>query len=272
MSFWIGIISLISLILSEVLAVPENGSLDSHLADLSRGGVSCDHRWNPEDRLHEYASQSLYREEHGLPPPFAGNSCYTYPNSAAAGNLFMHPYPDRNAFQMNSSHYNRQSTHNFEGVIPYPGGERGSFKRKHPGDLTLYETLERGSTSRSYGAGSSSGSSQLQIDKPNLDYQGTSSGPVDLHQHRGSGLSVSSEDSLRNVRSRSRLDVDPFVVRTHFSSNPSQRYHSATFQTYPPPGRVNLDSSNADHARQEWNHIPPPDAALAHGRGGLIAG
>lgn len=256
-----------------VLAVPENGSFVAPLINLSRGEVRCDHQWNPEDRVHEYASPSFYREEHGLPPPFSGNSSYYYSDSAAAGNLYMHPHPDRNASQMNPSYYNRQSTQGFEGVIPYPlrGGERGSFKRKHPGDPTFYGPFERGSTSRSYGAGSSSGSSQLQIEKPNSDYQGISSGPIGLHQHRSSGLSVSSEDSLRNVRSRSRLDVDPIAVRTHFSSYPSQHYHSATFQTYP-PGRVNLASSNADQARQELNHIPFSSAAVVAPGRGSIAG
>lgn len=238
---------------TEVLAVPENGSFVSPLFNLSRGGVRCDHQWNPEDRLHEYASQSFYREEHSLPPPFSGNLYYSYSDPAAARNSYMHPHPDRNASLMNASNYNIQSTHDFEGVIPYPpiGGERGSYKRKHPED-----------PSRSYGAGSSSSSSQLQIEKPNSDYQGISSGPIGLHQHRGSGLRVSSEDSLRNVRSRARLDVDPIAVRTHFSSYPSQHYHSATVQTYP-PGRVNHSSSNADQERQEWNHIPLSSSAAA---------
>lgn len=251
-------------VLSEVLPVPENGSFVSPLFNSSRGGVRTDHQWIPEDRLNEYASQSFYREEHSIPPPYSGNSYYSYSDPAAAGNLYMHPPPDRNTSQMNASYYNRQSTHDFEGVIPYPlrGGERRSYKRKHPED-----------PSRSYGAGSSSSSSQLQIEKPNSDYQGISSGPIGLHQHRGSGLTVSSEDSLRNVRIRSRLDVDPISVRTHLSSYPSQHYHSATFQTNP-PGRVNFSSSNADQARQQWNHIPHSSssssaAALAPGRGSI---
>ncbi|KAK1396412.1 RING/U-box domain-containing protein [Heracleum sosnowskyi] len=247
---------------TEVLAVPENGSFVSPLFNLSRGGVHTDHQWNAEDRLHEYAPQSFYREEQSLQPPFSGNSYYSYSDPAAAGNLYMHPHPNRNASQMNASNYNRQSTHDFEGVIPYPlrGGERGSYKRKHPED-----------PSRSYGAGSSSSSSQLQIEKPNSDYQGVSSGPIRLHQYNGSGLTVSREDSLRNVRSRSRLDVDPIAVRTHVSSYPSQHYHSATFQTYP-PGTVNLFHSNADQARQQWNHIPLSSssaAALVPGRGSI---
>lgn len=248
-----------------MLAVPENGSFILPSSYLSRGGVRCDHQWNTEDRVHEYASQTFYREEHSLPPPFSGNSYNSYYDPIAARNSYMHPLPDRHASQMNASNYSIQCTHNYEGVIPYPlrEGERGSYKRKHPEDA-----------GRSYGAGSSSSSSQLQIEKPNSDYQGISSGPISLHQHGGSDLRVSSEDSLRNVRSRSRLDIDPIAVRTHFSSYPSQHYHSATFQTYP-PGRVNLSSSNADQERQVWNHIPLSSSsssaapALAPGRGSI---
>ncbi|KAL8145814.1 hypothetical protein AgCh_003818 [Apium graveolens] len=246
---------------TEVPAVTGNGSFVSPLSNLSRGGVRCDHQWNTEDRLHEYPSQSFYWEEHSLPPLSSGNSYYSYYDQAAARNLYMDPHPDRHASQMNASNYNIQSSHDFEGVIPYPlrGGERGSYKRKHPEDA-----------SRSYGVGSSSSSSQLQIEKPNSEYEGISLRPSSLHQHRGSGLRVSSEDSVRNVRSRSRLDADPILVRTHFSSHPSQHYHSATFQTHP-PGRLNLSSSNADQERPEWNYTPLPSsaAALATGRGSI---
>ncbi|XP_063949681.1 probable E3 ubiquitin-protein ligase ZFP1 isoform X2 [Daucus carota subsp. sativus] len=255
-----------------VLAVPENGSFVSPLINLSRGGVRSDHQYNPEYRQHEYATQSFYREEHGLQPPFSGDSYYSYSDLAAGGNLSMNPNLDMNSSQMNYNYYNGQSTHDSEGAVPYPlrGGERGSYKRKCPAEPTFYGPFERGSASRSsYGAGSSSSSSQLQVEKPNFDYQGISSGPIGLPHHRGSGLPFSHEDSLRNVRSRSRLDVHPMAVRAHFSSHPSQHYHSATFQTYP-PGRANLASSNADQARQEWNRIPISSvAAFTPGRGSI---
>lgn len=227
---------------------------------MSRSGVYSDPQWNLEVRENEYASSSFSREVQNFPPDFPVHSYNPYSHSAAAGNLFMHP--ESNARNMHSSYYNRQNIHDVEGGIPDPsiGTGRGSSKRKSPAGPAFYGPFEGGSTSRSYDLGSSSSSSQMLPEKPNSDYQSISLGPIGLPQHRGSGLSIAGEDSSRNVRSRSTLDVEPNTTRPHLSSYPSHLYHSTTLPTNPSV-TVNLGSLNAGSTSQERNHRPFSAAA-----------
>ncbi|CAK7325488.1 unnamed protein product [Dovyalis caffra] len=160
-----------------------------------------------------------------------------------------------------SSTYFRHAIHEVEGGLldHTMSTGRGPFKRKSPG---VSASWERGGTSSIYGAGSSSNSFELHHEKPNSDSRNYVSDSSGLPPYIGSSLSIGGEDSSRNVRSRSRLDLEPNPRRTHlsYSSHP----FSSTSHLRNHPGPVDVSNLNTDRTVYEQNHIgvPPP----AHGR------
>lgn len=215
---------------------------------MSRSGLYSDPRSNLAVGENEYTSSSFSREVQNFPPECPVHSYNPYSHSAAAGNMVM--YQESNARNMHPSYSNRHIIHDVEGGISDPsrGTGRGSSKRKSPAGPVFYGPSEGGSSRRSYDVGSSSGSSQMLPEKPTSDYRSVSLGPMGLPQHRGSGLSIAGEDSLRNVRSQSTLDAEANPMRAHLWSYPSQLYHPTTLPVNPSvtvnPGSLNSGSTS----------------------------
>ncbi|KAF2295855.1 hypothetical protein GH714_034589 [Hevea brasiliensis] len=135
------------------------------------------------------------------------------------------------------------------------GTRSGPFKRK---SASISISCERGSTSKSYGAGSSSNSFQLQLEKPSSEYRNYSSVSIGL-PHRDGSLSIGPEDASRNVRSRSRIDLEPNPRRTYSSIYSSQPYCSTShLQDY--HGLAEVANINTDATAYEQNHIGFPPA------------
>ncbi|KAL5546188.1 hypothetical protein UlMin_005875 [Ulmus minor] len=164
-----------------------------------------------------------------------------------------------------SSNYDRQAFHGVEGgfVDLTMGNGRGPHKRKSPG---IPSSLERGSTSRYYGAGSSSEipiPSDLQHEKVGLDTQHMPWDHISMNpNYRGNGLSIRGDGSMRNVRSRPAHDLESNLARTHLSSNPS---HSSYPINHPidHPSTMDLSGQASAGLAREWNHISVPSS---HGR------
>lgn len=138
---------------------------------------------------------------------------------------------------VHSNYYNGHSFDTIEGGLP-----QGPFKRKSP-TPGISVACERGSTSRFYDAGSSSSSYEFQPEKRSSDYHIYPSGPIPLPNYIGGSPSIASEDSLRNVRSRSRLNLEP---------NPRSHH-------YRPTNLINHTVEPA--ATREQNRLPVPPVA-----------
>lgn len=217
---------------------------------MSSGGVHCDPQWNLRGRENnQYAPSSLNREIRYIPPAPQLQSYYPFPHSASSANLCMQPNNDIS--RMHPSCYNGQL---LEGGPPDPiiGYEMGPVKRKSSAGPAYTGNFEIGSTSRSYEAGSSSSSYQMPQQNPIVNHQGLSLGPISIPEHRGDGLTISREASLRNVRSRSTFDAE----HTHLPNYPSQLYNSTTFPSNPSAQVKNDDTTG------QWTHGPGSAPAL----------
>ncbi|KAK2990472.1 hypothetical protein RJ640_006270 [Escallonia rubra] len=231
---------------------PEHGSYISQSGNMLAGRIYCE---NVEGRASEYSSSSFSVEVQHLPPANSAPSYNPYPQASASGHLYVDP--NGNVGHVHPNYHTRQGMHDVQGgaLDTYIGNARGAFKRKSWG---ISGACESGSTSRSYGAGSSSGSSQMLPGKPSSDYQSIPLDTFGLPQCSGTG-----EESMRNVRSRSILDCEPTTMRTHLPRHPFQHYHSTTRVTHH-SGMVDLSHSNADAAAASWEWSSIPLSAAAH--------
>ncbi|KAE9445096.1 hypothetical protein C3L33_23006, partial [Rhododendron williamsianum] len=237
----------------------ENGSLAYPMENVSRSGVYSASQWNSESRVNAYPSSSFSMEVPHLQPSFPVSSYHPFPQSPAAGNIYMGP--QYNAGHTHTNYNDRRNVHEDEtGLLDsVTGSRRAPVKRKSP---CVSVACERGSSSRFYSAGSSSSSSEIPLEKPPSDYQNIPSCHIGLSPYGGGSLPIPGEDSVRNVRSRSRLDFESTPIRTHLPSYSSRHYHSTTnLSSY--RGAVDLANINSDETTQEWNFnaLPCP----AHG-------
>ncbi|KAF5947977.1 hypothetical protein HYC85_013934 [Camellia sinensis] len=255
---WAGFVSREMLEIGEVIrrlggsgraVAPENGSLIYPMDNMLRGGVHCASPWNSESRANEYPSSSFSMEVSHFQPAFSGPSYVPFPQPSAAGNLYL--TPENNSGHAHSNYYDRCNIHeNEHGLLDsVTGSVRVPFKRKSPG---ISVACERGSTSRFYGAGSSSSSSELPQEKPTSNHQNIPFGQIGLPHYGGGSLTISSEDSLRNVRSRSRLDLEANPMQTHLPSYSSHHYNSTTHPSNY-HGATDLTNMNSDGTTQQWN-------------------
>ncbi|KAI8563834.1 hypothetical protein RHMOL_Rhmol03G0140000 [Rhododendron molle] len=237
----------------------ENGSLAYPMENVSRSGVYSASQWNSESRVNAYPSSSFSMEVPHLQPSFPVSSYHPFPQSPAAGNIYMSP--QYNAGHTHTNYNDRHNIHEDEtGLLDsVTGSRRAPVKRKSP---CVSVACETGSSSRFYSAGSSSSSSEIPLEKPPSDYQNIPSCHIRLSHYGGGSLPSPGEDSVRNVRSRSRLDFESTPIRTHLPSYSSRHYHSTTnLSSY--HGAVDLANINSDETTQEWNFnaLPCP----AHG-------
>lgn len=243
----------------------ENGSLFFPVENMFTDGMHFPSNWNPPMRSYGYSALSHSVD---VPPHYQPDA------SGLSHDPFQHP-PSAGTFGMvngnyahhaSSSSYDRRAFHGVEGgfVDLTMSNGRGPHKRKSPG---IPSVAERGSTSRYYGAGSSSDlprSTELQQEKVNID---TPHMPWDhmtmIHpNYRGNDPSSRGEGSMRNVRSRSEHDLESNLARTHLSSNPIHNSYSTNFPI-DHPNTIDLSVQSSNVLAHEWNHISvsPP-----HGR------
>ncbi|KDP25720.1 hypothetical protein JCGZ_23941 [Jatropha curcas] len=172
------------------------------------------------------------------------------------------PATEINPTHAHSNHFNSRIIHEVDGGLPDGtiSTRRGPFKRKIPS-----VTYESSSTCKFYGAGSSSNSSnsfQLQPGKPSSDYRNHSSVSIGLRPHRSANLSIGAEDSSRNVRSRSRLDLEP-MTRRSYSSTYSSHPYGLNFHLQDHHRPVEFANLNTHATACEENHVR---VTPAHGR------
>lgn len=238
----------------------ENGSFSHPINPPSIDGPSCASRRNLENRALEHSSTYFRSEGLQVHTPLSAPRHDVFPHCPAGGSFY--PPPELDATHVHSNHHNRHGIHEGEGGLldHTMSAGRGPFKRKSPGVPTSWE---RGGTSSMYSAGSSSNSFELHHEKPTSDYRNYFSESSGLPPYMGSSLSIGGEDPPRNVRSRSRLDLEPNPRRTHSSSYTSHPF-SSTSHLRNRPGPVDVANLNADRTAYEQNQIgvPPP----AHGR------
>ncbi|CBI32710.3 hypothetical protein AAG906_014514 [Vitis piasezkii] len=242
--------------------VAENVSLIYPVENMTIDGGHYSSHWNPPPRPNVYSSSGHNVEVPHYQQDALGPSRDPFLHLPAAGTFPMGP--ENYAHHASSSNYDRQTFHGMDnGFVDLTmGNGRGPYKRKSPGIPSVFE---RGSTSRFYSAGSSSDlsvSADLRQEKPNADSQNMPWDHINMSPgYRGSGLSIGGEGSLRNVRSRSALDLESNLARTHLSGNPSRHSYSASHpMDY--SSSVDLSSQSSNSSSREWNHILSP----AHGR------
>lgn len=233
---------------------PENMSVD---------GMHLTSHWGPAPRSTVYPSSSHNVEVAPYQPDAAGPSHDPFVHLSTAGTYSV---PDSYA-QHASPNYDRQTFHGVEGSfvdLPVASG-RGPHKRKSPG---IPSACERGSSSRYYNAGSSSDlpmASELRLEKPSIDSQLMPWERINMTPiHRGSGLSIRGEGSLRNVRSRPALDLESNLARTHVSGTPSHPSYSAS-HPIEHSSPVDLSIQGSSSLTQDWGHLsmsPAPGRAM----------
>lgn len=233
--------------------VPENGSIAYPMENTLMSGVYCASYRNLECRPVQHSFSGVRVEGPHFPVADSRSSCDPFPHSPA----YLHP--ENSASHAHLSYYNGHNIQEVQGGVldPTMGTGRSPFKRKSPG-LSL--ACDRGSTSRFYVAGSSSGSSESHPGKSTSDCQNYTSSSIGFPPYRGGSPLFGSEDSLRNVRSRSRLDLEPTIGRTYISNQSSHHYHPVTHLASQ-SGTLDVTYTNADVNTHNQNHATPPPAA-----------
>ncbi|KAM3698273.1 hypothetical protein ACB098_06G176500 [Castanea mollissima] len=232
---------------------PENGSIVYPMENTLMSGVYCASYRNLECRPVQHSFSGVRVEGPHFPVADSRSSCNPFPLSPA----YLHP--ENSASHAHLSYYSGHNIQEVQGGVldPTMGTGRSPFKRKSPG-LSL--ACDRGSTSRFNVAGSSSGSSESHPGKSTSDCQNYTSSSIGFPPYRGGSPLFGSEDSLRNVRSRSRLHLEPTIGRTYISNQTSHHYHPVTHLASQ-SGTLDVTYTNADVNTHNQNHATPPPAA-----------
>ncbi|XP_020240153.1 probable E3 ubiquitin-protein ligase ZFP1 [Cajanus cajan] len=241
----------------------DNGSFIYPLENMSVDSISFPPHWNTAPRSNGYASTSLNIEAPPHQTDASGTSHDHFPHSSSAG--IFYAVSENYVHQPSNSNYDRQAFSVADGgfIDLTMGNGRGPHKRKSPG---IPSVCERGSTSRYFNAGNAADhptSSELRPEKPNMDslympWDHVSMTPT----FRGRGLSIRGEGSLRNVRSRSALDLESNMARTHLSCTHSHNSYS----TGPPidhSSMVDPSIQTSGTLTRDWSQM---SMCPAHGR------
>ncbi|XP_076926527.1 uncharacterized protein LOC143589729 [Bidens hawaiensis] len=196
----------------------ENGHFVTPMYHPTRGGPNSNSHWDLRGRSNEYHSSNFSMEIQHFPPPFIRPPFDPYTHTSTNGNTSFAPV----------------------GPVGHIGSASGGPRKRK-----TYDAYE-GSSSRFYGAGSSS-SSHVPVQEPAVD--GFSWTP-----HRGSNLSINGQDLMRNVKRRYDPELEPCVTSAHVPDYGSRFYqpttHSANYSV--PVHPVNL---SADVTGQAWNIV-----------------
>ncbi|CAJ1894125.1 unnamed protein product [Sphenostylis stenocarpa] len=232
----------------------ENGSFAYPADNMSIDGISFPSHWNSSTRSNGYASSGHNIDVPPHQSDASGTSNDHFVHSSSAGAFFT--VSENYVHQPSSSNYDRQTFHVDGGFVDLTmGSGQGPHKRKSPGIPPVYE---RGSTSRYFNAGSSTDlpiSSELWQEKPSNDSQYM---PWDhftmTSTFRGTGLSIKGESFLRNVRSRTALDLDSNLTRSHLSTNHSHD----SYPTLPPVDHsslVDISGQTSATMTRDWSQM-----------------
>ncbi|KAL2323273.1 hypothetical protein Fmac_027652 [Flemingia macrophylla] len=240
----------------------ENGSFIYPLENMSVDSISFPSHWNTTaPRSNGYASTSLNIEAPPHQTDALGTSHDQFPHSSTG---IFYAVSENYVHQPSNSNYDRQAFSVADGGfidLTMENG-RGPHKRKSPG---IPSVCERGSTSRHYNAGNAADhptSSELRPEKPNMDSLFMPWDHVNMTPTtRGRGLSIRGEGSLRNVRSRSALDLESNLARTHLSSAHSHNSYSAG-PSIDHSGMVDPSIQTSGSLARDWTQMMCP----AHGR------
>ncbi|XP_022640351.1 probable E3 ubiquitin-protein ligase HIP1 isoform X3 [Vigna radiata var. radiata] len=252
----------------------DNGSFIYPMENMSIDSISFPSHWNTAPRSNGYTSTSLNIEAPSHQTDISGtsNDHFLHPSS---GGMF-YAVSENYVHQPSSSNYDRQSFPVADGgfidLAMGNGRGPGPHKRKSPG---VPSVCERGSTSRCFNAASANAadrptSSELRPEKPTMDslympWDHVNMTPDHVNMtpsFRGRGLSIRGESSLRNVRSRSTLDLESNLARTHLSNTHSHN----SFSTGPQMDHstmVDLSTQTSGSLTRDWSQM---SVCLAHGR------
>ncbi|KAL3536288.1 hypothetical protein ACH5RR_004749 [Cinchona calisaya] len=230
---------------------PENSVLLYPPDNMTADGGHSTAQWNSAPRSTPgYSSSSLNVEMPHYQPQVPGPSRNPFLHSSAVGSL--NTVQENYAHHASSSNHGGQTFHGVDGGCfeLSMGNGRGPYKRKSPG---ISAVCERGNTSQYYDTGSSSDHSfpaDLWLEKQNTDSHRS---PWDFApSYRDNGLSIGSEGTLRNVRSRPAFDLESNLARTHLPNNPS--HFSFPSQIPDHPSAVDLSGQSSCAPPREWNH------------------
>lgn len=231
----------------------ENGTFLYPGDNMSLEGVHVAPHWNPAPSSNGFTSSHNVDIPH-YQPDASGPSYdpFLHPSNSGA----FYPVAENYVPHAAASNYERQTFHGIEGgglVDLTMGNGRGPHKRKSPG---VPSVCDRGSTSGYYGAGSSSDipiPSELWQEKPNMDSQHMPWDRVSMApNYRSNALSIRSEGSMRNVRSRPAFDLESNITRAHLSINPPHSSHSTVHHDHSSSMDHSLPHSSA--LTREWPH------------------
>ncbi|KAF3433918.1 hypothetical protein FNV43_RR25021 [Rhamnella rubrinervis] len=219
---------------------PANGSLFYPMQNTPVGGAYSASQQDLGYRPVEHPASIIRLQG---PPSRVAVSGPTYDPSQqvhAVGSFY--PAPENNTGHAHTSYYNMHPIQNIDGslTIHASGNEGGQLKRKRPRYSVANESS--GSTSTLSIAGSSSTPSSYQLEKPTSDYQSYNSSSILPHYHSDSPP-IRGEGFPRNVRSRSRLHLEPTPRSTYMPNYSSHYYHPTT-------------NSGVVTITPEQNHIP----------------
>ncbi|KAL8036179.1 hypothetical protein ABFS82_12G140000 [Erythranthe guttata] len=203
-----------------------------------------------------YSSAMLNAELPHHQPQAPGPSHNHFPHQPPARNF--HMVPDKYFHHPSSSSLSGQRVPGVDGSSynQTMSSGRGMYKRKSP---SMPQLCDGGYTSRYYDVGSSSNphlgadrSQEKQIKEfyhtPREEYP---------PRYRVDNLSIGGEGMPRNVRSRTGVELEPNIPRTHRPSNSFHRCFSSGSSD--PSNSVDFWGQSSNVPTMEWNrHLVPP--------------
>ncbi|KAH6798792.1 hypothetical protein C2S51_035276 [Perilla frutescens var. frutescens] len=242
----------------------ESSSLVHPGENINLNGGPFPSPWTPAPVSRINSSSIPNAELPGFQQQAPGPSRDPFLNQPAGGNF--HMVPDSYSRPPSSSSLNGQTVPGAHGGFVNQttmGSGRGPYKRKSPSTPHLYD---RGSTSRYYDAGSSS-SLLLPADpwQEKLNAESYHMPREYCPGYRVNNLSIGGEGTQRNVRSRTVVDQDPYLARTHMPSN--SLHHSFTHRPSDRSNLVDYSGQTSNLSTRDWNHclIPPAGHGGTHG-------
>ncbi|CAO2824255.1 unnamed protein product [Amaranthus hypochondriacus] len=217
----------------------------------------------PPDRAHYVSPWNTARlNVYPLSGPMV-NAPHYQPETSDLSCDSIHPAATGNVFMIPENHVHHPPANygvecNFFDLTM--GNGMGPYKRKSPGIPAI---TERGSSSRYYCTGSSSNvsSSSDPRQEKTMDTQNNHWEAMAITtSYRANQLPIGGETSLRNVRSRSTLDLESDVFRPHLQANhPPRDSSSRLLVDHPETVDTNQNSSVP---LPEWAPIHVPNAPI----------
>ncbi|XP_073155043.1 uncharacterized protein [Henckelia pumila] len=242
------------------VSASDNNSLVNPMDNVAVQSGHITSQWAPPPRSTGYSPSIVNGELPCYQPQAPGSSHDPFLRQSAAGNFPL--LQDNYSHQSSSANVSGKMIHVADGCFSHQtiGNGRGPYKRKYPGNPPLNEM---GSTSRYYDVGSSSNvhlPTDLWEEKRNAEYY-SASWEYPPPTCRINNLSIGSNGTLRNVKSRAEEGLEVTLSRTHLPSNsmPDSFFNRASDQSNP----VDAWGQSSNGSTGEWNQ----NFELTPGRG-----